>query len=887
MLTTAELERIFRTDGAKGLSDKEAERRLRHGKNTVWEVKTASVRRYAVRSFLDLCTVLLVLTIFACAFFGNAQMAVAICIMLLIGRGARIAAYIWAERVFERNARISLPRAKVVRNGTVKTVASDMIAPGDVIILDSGDTVPCDIRLTAADNILVSEANVTGAEGIVSKNSELLSAGGSGEVPIGMRTNTVFASSVVISGFAIGIAVATGDSTLICSREGRITLAGEKDVSTVEKLSDWGRICSLLLLAAALVITVIGIVFGEGGLADVFLPSIAMAAAGLSEYIAAIGAFAWAKKLRAEEGCVLSKASCAEKAANTELLVLRSVSVMRSGKTSLHSYYSDEKLTMMGTKDAEAPYRLLRLACYCTGASPEGGIVSGNFGTRKRAQGNLSYRLVRTLWEEHKGDSAKEPVYNIIQHMPAGDIDSLGLDNILLASGNDFHFACMGELETVLSMSSYHRVNGEKVPLSDEERKKILAYGQELCKHGVTIAAVGFRDSHYNNLRRISVLHSNLCFEGFFAVADRPSDGVVNSVREFREAGGRTLIFSERGTGDKLYCEAEGIFKVGDLYIPKEESGSVRALSFDEGSLTIIETAGGAEGIRERLRLIKLCRESGLSLSYVGHGVEDMWNMKQANVAFAVPASQGNIPQGIRTEAHAIAESEGGGFSAVCVLMDRCRRALTNIRSVLNYLIVSHVARLILMLISAAAGMPLPGASSLVLWGVVLDFSVSLATAAVPGGGKNTRLKAGHISATPDSSHEVILPTMYGALTALLSVGMPFVARALSLYGGFAPRLTLDAIMTSAVISCLIAMPFIGAEYAGGYGLFSRKSKLSLWYILPFAVSLISASLLLFVPAVGVAFGTVFPGWIMTVFTLAPAAIIVSVMSVVRAVRKK
>ena len=130
MLTTAELERIFRTDGAKGLSDKEAERRLRHGKNTVWEVKTASVRRYAVRSFLDLCTVLLVLTIFACAFFGNAQMAVAICIMLLIGRGARIAAYIWAERVFERNARISLPRAKVVRNGTVKTVASDMIAPG-------------------------------------------------------------------------------------------------------------------------------------------------------------------------------------------------------------------------------------------------------------------------------------------------------------------------------------------------------------------------------------------------------------------------------------------------------------------------------------------------------------------------------------------------------------------------------------------------------------------------------------------------------------------------------------------------------------------------------------------------------------------------------------
>ena len=67
-LETADLERIFRTDGAKGLSDKEAERRLRHGKNTVWEVKTASVKRYAVRSLFDLTTVLLVLAVFAAAF---------------------------------------------------------------------------------------------------------------------------------------------------------------------------------------------------------------------------------------------------------------------------------------------------------------------------------------------------------------------------------------------------------------------------------------------------------------------------------------------------------------------------------------------------------------------------------------------------------------------------------------------------------------------------------------------------------------------------------------------------------------------------------------------------------------------------------------------------
>ena len=92
-LSSAELERAFRTDSAKGLSDREAHRRLRHGKNTVWEVKTTSVKRYAIRSLFDLATVMLVLAVFASAFFGSADMAIAICILLLLGRGARIGIY--------------------------------------------------------------------------------------------------------------------------------------------------------------------------------------------------------------------------------------------------------------------------------------------------------------------------------------------------------------------------------------------------------------------------------------------------------------------------------------------------------------------------------------------------------------------------------------------------------------------------------------------------------------------------------------------------------------------------------------------------------------------------------------------------------------------------
>ena len=885
--SNADLERIFRTDGAKGLGEGEAQRRLRHGRNTVWEVKTASAGRYAVRSLFDLTTVILILTVVACAFFDFGDAALAILCTLFIGRVARVGIYIWSERVFEKNASLALPRAKVVRGGNVKIIAADRIVTGDVIILDTGDTVPCDIRLTAADNILISEGNITGNDGIVSKNSDIIIS--EGEVPVTMRKNMLYAGSTVISGFAIGIAVATGDDTLICTREGRTVLAGEKDVSTVEKLSDWGRICSICLIAMALVITAVGLFVGGGDLFEVFLPSIAMAAAGLSEYISAIGSFAWAYKLKCDTDAksVLLKASVAEKAANTELLILRNVNVVKSKKNTLHSYYEGEKLTMMGTKEADIPAKLLRLACYCTGATPEGSVVSGALATRQKTEGVLPYALVRTLCEESREAIAKEERYTIVQHLPAVDRESLGIDCVLLARGNDFYFSALGRVEDILSMCAYQRKGEDKAPLSDSDREKILAYAVELRRHGVTVAAVGFRDSHYNNLRRVSVLQSNMCFEGFIAVADRPEEGVVQYLTDFRTSGGKIVIFSEDGEVDKFYCEAEGIYKTGDIFLSAKESREVKNISFEKDDLIIIETPRGADGLRERIRLSKLLCESGLVSTYVGYGIEDMWCMKTADSAFAVNTPQGLLPQGIRTACHGIAESQSGGLMAVCNIIRKCRCAMISIRNALKYPIVSHVARLILMLVCAAAGLVMPTAPILVLWGVIIDFAVAFATVSIKNNKAVPDFDINHISQAPDSKRSVILPTMYGSLLAVLCVITPFITGELMKYAGMIPEITGATLMTCMAVSCLIAMPVVGAEYAGGYGLFSRRSRLSLFYIIPFALTLGAVAALFLIPSFGAAMGVVFPGWIMTAFCLVPTLILVGVMSVVRAIKNK
>lgn len=884
--TNAELEREFRSDSATGLTEAEAHRRLRHGKNKIWEVKTVSVKKYLASSMLDFTTVLLILTVVAAAFFGRGNEALAVAVMLVLCRAVRVAVYIYSQRNLEKNASAALPLAKVVRGGSVRQIPADRIVTGDVIILDSGDTVPCDIRLTAADNVIVSETYVTDKEGLVKKDSSPVVSGKNKDIPLSLRTNMLYATSVVVGGFGIGMAVATGKDTLVCAREGSVEIPGGEDIPVLDKLSDWSRVCSLALVAAAFIITILGITVGSQSFFGIFLPSVAMSSACLSEFIGAVGAFSWSVSLRKDkkEGGVYKNVSTAEAAANADVLIVRSSEIFKSRKITLHSYFTDSKLKLIGTKGAEPPSELLALACYCTGMTPKGSIAKGSFGQGVRQTSIIPYDVVRSMWDEH-GDKSKDPGYTILGHVTAGEEGSDGFDGTLLALENRFIFAMSGRAERIVDRCASYKEGGKIYPLDAEYRKKVLSYAAALKKHGVTVCAVAQRESPYNSMRRLSVLQNSLCFEGFIAVSDRMEEGAAAALSKFRGEGGRVMIFSDPSCADhdedKLFCESEGVFRTGDLYLDEKESKGAGNIPLDEGTLTMIRTPGGAEGIRERLRFIGMCRAAGLRTAYVGYGVEDMWSMQRSDVSVAVPGPQGTvIPQVLRTAADGVSDTVAGGFSAAFGMIEKCRRAMFNLRNILTYLITSHSARLILMLICAVASFPVMNATHLVFWGLVLDFVTVMAIAKTPSSGGY--LKASEC-AMPEEKSDVLYPTLFGVLCAVLSTATPFVGRAVISASGREFALSEQQMVVVMFTSCILAMPFVAAEFAGRWGLFSRESEYGKAFILPFAAAAAGIVAALASPISEIPF----PGFLMCAFMLIPAVVIVAVMSVIRAAQTK
>ncbi|MCI8473150.1 MAG: hypothetical protein HFE65_08630 [Clostridiales bacterium] len=908
-LTVEELSSVFKTDSVTGLTDREAARRLRRGTNKIWVVRSVSFKRYAGRSLADFSTVLLVITTLLAAVFGNGAETAAICVMLAAARCTRIITYVCAQHIFEKNAAASLPRARVVRAGTVKTIPADQVVPGDVIVLDAGDTVPCDVRLTAADHVLVSEGQLTENEGITAKNAQDIPAGQ--ETPISLRTNMLYASSAVVSGFCMGMAVATGENTLVYAREGQIELSGGEKLPVLEKLSDLGRQCSLGLILIALVACIVGTVIGKLDLFTVFLPAIAAASACLNEYISAAGAMAWAAALyrKNKSEAVFRDAAAADKAADVEVLFLRSSDALKSEKVSFHAYYTGETYQTVSDAADDVPVRLLYLAHCATGTAPGGALYTGQAGAQPEQGGVLPYSVVRSLWEEQRlTPVAESDRFMVTEHIGAGQAESCGMDSALLARDGAFYFTCLGRTEALLSQCTTQRVNGETIPLTPEKREKILSLVSSLTGQGVTVAAVGFRSSHYNSLRRISVLQSNLCFEGFIAVSQRPQAETLADLRAFRRDGGRVVLFSDGSKEDRCFAQAQGILGKEDIYITRQESAAVRTLPLEPGKLTMVSIPGGMDGIRERVRYIRMSGDSGLCSGYLGWGVEDMWTMQQADIAFAapVPGKYGaDIPPVLRVTAHGITGAGSGGFRPMMDMIMRCRAAVRNIHNMLSYLVVSHMARVVLLLVCAAAGLPLLSASQMVFWGMVLDFSAAAAVALVPAG-KSVSLLHRKKEETDAAENDVVnalpmhqkgildreatgtlLLALYGTLLAVLAVISPYLGRTLIGFLGPSCNLTPIVQQSCMFLSCVCVIPFVAAEFGGG-GLFRKNAVYGRFIWVPYLAAVLGivwtfVSGGLTAGSDTAALDTAAPGWLLFIFALLPVLISAAALSVVRA----
>ncbi|MCS3924623.1 cation-translocating P-type ATPase [Methanosalsum natronophilum] len=184
-----------------------------------------------------------------------------------------------AENALQALSNMIVPETKVIRDNTKKTISSRDLVPGDVVLLESGDRVPADLRLFYVKNMTCDEAPLTGESIPVDKSSLPLEER---YLTASDQKNMAFAGTYVTQGIGKGIVVSTGKYTEIGKISESIRESKEIKTPLIKKIEYFGILLSIAILAAAIFTFVVGLLRGLDIL-ETFLASVSLAVAAIPE----------------------------------------------------------------------------------------------------------------------------------------------------------------------------------------------------------------------------------------------------------------------------------------------------------------------------------------------------------------------------------------------------------------------------------------------------------------------------------------------------------------------------------------------------------------------------------------------------------------------------
>jgi len=278
-LSTEEITRHFEITTNQGLSSDEVQRRqAEFGLNQMTERRGTPAWVKFLQQFNQALVYILLAATFLSAFLGEFVDAGVIFGVVLINAIVGFIQESKAERAIEALARMIRTETTTRRDGRKQRIPSLELVPGDVVLLQSGDRVPADMRLFEVRSLQVEEAALTGESVPSQKNIDPLPA----DTVLGDRNNLAFAGTLVTYGQAEGIVVATGDNT----ETGRIATMIHKAVNLSTpltlKIAEFSRLLLYIILGLAGLTFVVGVMRGESA-AEMFMAAVALAVGAIPE----------------------------------------------------------------------------------------------------------------------------------------------------------------------------------------------------------------------------------------------------------------------------------------------------------------------------------------------------------------------------------------------------------------------------------------------------------------------------------------------------------------------------------------------------------------------------------------------------------------------------
>ena len=701
-----------------GLSAQEAAARLeRHGRNAL----PASAGKSHVQRFLAQLDNLLIYVLLGAA-----------AITTLLGDGVDTAVILGvvvvnaiigfiqegrAERALEAIRGMISPKASVLRDRRRLTVDAAEVVPGDILLLEAGDRVTADVRLIKARNLKVDEALLTGESVATEKAVDAVAP----DTPLGDRKSMAYSGTLVTTGQAIGVAVATGSRSELGRISALLGRVEQLETPLIRQMNVFARQLTVAILGLSAMTFAFAVLARGYAYADAFMAVVGMAVAAIPEGLPAVMTITLAIGVQrmAARNAIIRRLPAVE--------TLGSVSTICSDKTGT---FTRNEMTVTKIVLAGHTYDVSGV-----GYEPKGGFSINGHRVDPASDANLirvgcaallcndaSLRQSGSSWAVD-GDPMEGALVSL--GLKAGhDADKLAqehprIDEIPFDAAHRYmatlhrcpeQGACAyvkGAPERLLEMCNCQAIGADSGPL---DRPFWIAAIERLAADGHRVLAIGSKSMPAGKRDLgFADLEQGLRLEGLVGLIDPPREEAIAAIAECRSAGVRVKMI----TGDHAATASAIAGRLG-LEAPETVATgqSLEGLENHELRRVARDTNVFARTNPEnKLRLVEALQAEGGVVAMTGDGVNDAPALKRADVGVAMGR---NGTEAAKEASDMVLADDN--FASIVAAVREGRTVYDNLSKVIGWTLPTNGGETLIIVTSILFGLTLPVTPVQILW---------------------------------------------------------------------------------------------------------------------------------------------------------------------------
>ncbi len=692
-----------------GLSSEDVDKRLlEYGKNELKEKASVPTWKIFLESFKDPMVIILIVAAVIQIATGSIMESLIIFLVLILNAILGTVQTKKAESSINSLKQMSVPDAKVLRNGEKLTISSTEVVPGDIVLLEAGDYVPADGRLIEAESLKIVEGMLTGESEPAEKNTDIIGE----ECTVGDRKNMVYSTSMVVNGRATYLCTGTGMNTEIGKIADLLENTDAKQTPLQSNIEVFSKKLGIAIVAICIFIFAIEVfrafTHGDGqNIKEVVLSSfmfaVAIAVAAIPEALSSIVTIVLSAgtKTMSKKNSIIRKLPAVETLGSTSVICTDKTGTLTMNKMTAVEYYTcpNENKGVATSKKVEESNRLesidfenldSEIMLNFAAALCNDSIVNED----GKEIGDPT-EVALTVFADKKGyiTNRVREKYKRLQEIPF-DSDRKLMSTVHNINGKNIMFT-KGAPDILISRCENVLLGDKVVKMTKDIEKDIRDQNEAYSNKALRVLAFGYKEIEDG----VSIdldSENNFVFIGLIAMIDPPREEVIHAVHKAKLAGIKPIMITgDHKTTAVAIAKEIGIFEDGDIAYTGNELDKIDDDELDRELEKISVYARVSP--QNKIRIVSAWQKKNKVTAMTGDGVNDAPALKNADIGIGMGSGTE-----VAKDASAMVLMDDN-FASIIDAVEVGRTVYSNIKKSITYLFSGNLGAIISILFAVFA----------------------------------------------------------------------------------------------------------------------------------------------------------------------------------------